>query len=493
MIFSAEEQNQLGTLIFPSTTVVHWVAGQLRQNGLSIAQGINWYTIWVVAFVCSGSVAYGYTALLLAYFELETRSNGTNLLSATNGLYYAGGTLGVLSLPTFADRYGRKWGITVPALILVVSSALLGSSVHISMFLVFRFLAGAGAFMILLAVPVYLSEVVPPKLRGALVDVHATAFNFGYMMAGWVGYGFYFWQSKHLVQWRSPFFLQALCPLILLLGLFWMPESPSTRLQILEELHSTLSDPEQTFALKEFYQIQKQVETDLELPRSWIEIFRRPSYLKGFIIAAVVNALTQCPGVLVINAYGPTLYAALGFPVEKQLIYAAAWVTLATSMNFVVIFLVDHFPRPKYIFIGLALCSVCLITEAAIIKDFVSSTNEAALRAGVAILFVFVVFYSILVDGTQFSYICEIFPNHLRVKGTSFAFFCGGVIDIIYLQCAPTAFNNIGRKYYLVFTITISLGAILVWTCFTDTKGKPLEEIAAIFGDTDEVTVFEKS
>jgi hypothetical protein len=37
--------------------------------------------------------------------------------------------------------------------------------------LVFRFFAGAGAFMILAAVPIWMSEVAPPFMRGALVRI----------------------------------------------------------------------------------------------------------------------------------------------------------------------------------------------------------------------------------------------------------------------------------------------------------------------------------
>ena len=37
---------------------------------------------------------------------------------------------------------------------------------NMAMFLVFRFFAGAGAFMILAAVPIWMSEVAPPFMRG---------------------------------------------------------------------------------------------------------------------------------------------------------------------------------------------------------------------------------------------------------------------------------------------------------------------------------------
>lgn len=51
--------------------------------------------------------------------------------------------------------------------------------------------------------------------------------------------------------------------------------------------------------------------------------------------------------------------------------------------------------------------------------------------------------------------------------------------------------RTIGWKYYIVFIVTTVLGAILMWTTFPDTKDKPLEEIAAVFGDTEDVAVFQ--
>lgn len=35
-----------------------------------------------------------------------------------------------------------------------------------------------------------------------------------------------------------------------------------------------------------------------------------------------------------------------------------------------------------------------------------------------------------------------------------------------------------------------SLGALAMWFLFPDTKGRPLEEIAAIFGDQDEMAIY---
>lgn len=107
----------------------------------------------------------------------------------------------------------------------LVSGAVLAGSVNMGMFLAFRFFAGAGAFMILAAVPIWMSEVVPPYLRGALVQLHAIVLVLGYMCASWLGYGIFFWEDGGSATWRIPFAIQCFFPLCLLLGLYWCPES----------------------------------------------------------------------------------------------------------------------------------------------------------------------------------------------------------------------------------------------------------------------------
>lgn len=68
------------------------------------------------------------------------------------------------------------------------------------MFITFRFFSGAGAFMILSAVPIWMSEVAPPLNRGFLVDLHGASLLFGYVIAMWTGYGFFFYDSIN--AWR---------------------------------------------------------------------------------------------------------------------------------------------------------------------------------------------------------------------------------------------------------------------------------------------------
>lgn len=131
-----------------------------------------------------GSFSYGYSASIIAstlgqsafvrYLDLDPTLNpgAESLQGATNGIFQTGGFFGALLLTPVADRLSRRGSILVSCLFLVIGGALQAASVHIGMFLTMRFITGMGVGMVVGAVPLYQSEVSPPKIRGLLVGLH---------------------------------------------------------------------------------------------------------------------------------------------------------------------------------------------------------------------------------------------------------------------------------------------------------------------------------
>lgn len=192
------------------------------------------------------------------------------------------------------------------------------------------------------------------------------------------------------------------------------------------------------------------------------------------------------------SEYGPSIYRALGFGIIKQLLFPSIWLTCGVVLNVIAIFLVDRFPRPRYMAFGLFGCMATLSVEAALVAQFVPSTNEAALQAAVAMFFVFLAFYETCINGTQFCYVSEIFPSNIRAKGLCLGVSTVALVNLMWLQAAPTAFSNIGWRFYLAFIVPGTIGAIYMWFFFPDTNGLPLEEVAALFGDADEVAIYQR-
>jgi MFS family permease len=68
--------------------------------------------------------------------------NAAHIEGAMNSLFYAGGFFGALFNSWFIDRFGRKMSIATACTIMIISSALCAGSVHVAMFIVFRFCTG---------------------------------------------------------------------------------------------------------------------------------------------------------------------------------------------------------------------------------------------------------------------------------------------------------------------------------------------------------------
>jgi len=204
----------------------------------------------------------------------------------------------------------------------------------------------------------------------------------------------------------------------------------------------------------------------------------------------VLTFFYQSSGDLVINNYGPLLYKSLGFGEVKQLLYPAAWLTFTLGMSVISIPVIDRFPRNKYLAFGLWGCMSCLIVEAALVANFVPSTNTNALQAAVAMFFCSQAFEPLCLAGTVWVYVNEICPTHLRAKGVCLSAATWALSNLIWLQAAPTGFATIGWKFYLPLIIISFIGGLCYWFLWPDTRGLPLEEVAAIFGDQDEVAIY---
>lgn len=107
-------------------------------------------------------------------------------------------------------------------------------------------------------------------------------------------------------------------------------------------------------------------------------------------------------------------------------------------------------------------------------------------------IFCYNVSFELGLDGPEFFYQAEIWPSHLRAKGYALATCVYSGINVVWLQAAPTAFATIGYYYYIIFIFFSFFGSAMAFFYFPDTLHKPLEEVAALFGDADLVAVYQR-
>jgi MFS family permease len=295
------------------------------ENAL-VTTGITPRVIFILISLGFGSASMGYASSIIATtlsqpswyatMNLTSASNSAALIGATNGLFYTGGAFGALFSGFIVNRYGRKKCAAIAALIILISSGLITASVHIGMFITFRFFQGWGSFQMMSTIPMWMAELVPPKRRGLLVQIHPAMINFGYTAASYTGIGFYHYTGTGNDQWRGPLGLAALFPLLLLAAIYWIPESPRYLLakeknqeawDILRLLHSNRKDPHHVFARRELYQIHQQMQLEKSrasgpLLRNYFRIFKNPSLRKRALMTMFITFSQMSSGALVINS-----------------------------------------------------------------------------------------------------------------------------------------------------------------------------------------------
>lgn len=62
------------------------------------------------------------------------------------------------------------------------------------------------------------------------------------------------------------------------------------------------------------------------------------------------------------------------------------------------------------------------------------------------------------------------------------------IATVILLEAAPTAFQNIGYKFWIILIILTTIYGVLVYLYLPETKGLTLEDISVVFGDPIELS-----
>ena len=74
--------------------------------------------------------------------------------------------------------------------------------------------------MCIISVPLWITEIVPPKDRGVLASGTTIMATFGFVLASYVGVGFFYLRSS--TAWRGPLAIGCLFPLSKALKFPWL-------------------------------------------------------------------------------------------------------------------------------------------------------------------------------------------------------------------------------------------------------------------------------
>ncbi|EAW21169.1 putative MFS glucose transporter [Aspergillus fischeri NRRL 181] len=139
-----------------------------------------------------------------------------------SSIYTLGGLLGALLAGPVSTKHGRLFALRATTIFFILGPAAETFAPSIPILSVGRLLSGVGAGAAIVVGPIYISEIAPPNAKGFFGAFTQIMTNVGILFTQTLGYFF----SKG-DQWRAILAVAGLLGGSELLGLFFVPESPT--------------------------------------------------------------------------------------------------------------------------------------------------------------------------------------------------------------------------------------------------------------------------
>ncbi|KAI9838387.1 MAG: hypothetical protein M1819_005655 [Sarea resinae] len=143
------------------------------------------------------------------------------MFGLVSSIFTLGGLLGALAAGPCATRFGRLPTMRATTAFFVAGPLFAALSSNVGLMAAGRFLAGLGAGAAVVVVPIFISEVAPPKEKGVFGALTQVMINVGILIAQLLGYFLSYGQ-----YWRIILAVAGGLGLVQLAGLLIVPESP---------------------------------------------------------------------------------------------------------------------------------------------------------------------------------------------------------------------------------------------------------------------------
>ncbi|MED6126559.1 Hexose carrier protein hex6 [Stylosanthes scabra] len=274
------------------------------------------------------------------------------LTTFTSSLYIAG-LISTFFASSVTRAFGRRSSILVGGAAFLMGAALGGAALNIYMLIIGRVLLGIGVGFANQSVPLYLSEMAPPRYRGAFNNGFQLCVGIGVLSANLINYGTE--KIKGGWGWRISLAMAAVPASMLTIGAIFMPETPNSIMQ-----HT--NDHDQTKQMLRKIRGTSDVEAELQ---DLIEASKASSSIKHpfknllkekyrpqLVMAVAIPFFQQFTGINVISFYAPILFLTIGLGESASLLSAVVTGLVGTTSTFISMLLVDKLGRRTLFIIG---------------------------------------------------------------------------------------------------------------------------------------------
>jgi sugar porter (SP) family MFS transporter len=379
-----------------------------------------------------------------------------------------------------SDRLGRRRLIMIAAVTFTVGAIAASAAPSAWALVGARFVLGLAVGCAALVVPLYLSEIAPTRMRGAIGSLNQLMIVVGILVA--------FTVNAILASsgdWRLMLGLAAVPSLVLLVGMFSMPETPRFLVRegaedeardVLDELKAddAPAEDEPDRKVEEIREVDEQEEGG-----GW-ELLKQPWIRPALVVAIGLAVLQQLVGINTIIYYAPTTLTSVGYGAESAIYANLAIGTLNVAMTVLAIRLVDRVGRKPMLLaglIGMILSLVVLGVSSEVLAKPDSAGDPAAIIT-LLCLAGFIASFAATWGPVVWVVLPEVLPLSVRGTAMGLAVFLHWGANFLVSQSFPIMLDSWGAgPVFLGYAVIGVLAFIFVKTQVPETKGRSLEQI----------------
>ncbi|PHH73902.1 hypothetical protein CDD80_3501 [Ophiocordyceps camponoti-rufipedis] len=489
---------------------------------------VTWKAYLLCAFASFGGIFFGYDSgyingvlgskvFVRALMGPDATQLSENYSSLIVSILSCGTFFGALIAGDVADRIGRKWTVIAGCCIYmlgVVVQMITSPSNALAPMVAGRLIAGLGVGFESAVVILYMSEICPRKLRGALVSGYQFCITIGILLASCIVYATE--NIPNTASYRIPIAIQFPWALILAGGLFFMPDSPRYFVKkgqiekAINALARVRAQPENSdYVQGELAEIIANEEYERSLApsttwwSSWAScfsgsIFSSKSNLRRTVLGTSLQMMQQWTGVNFIFYYSTPFLQSTGAISNSffiSIIFTLVNV-LSTPLSF---WTVERFGRRKILIngaLGMLICQfIVAIVGVTVGFDHTHgegsnkiADNIPAVNAQIAFIAIFIFFFASTWGPGAWVVIGEIFPLPIRSRGvglsTASNWLWNTIIAVITPYMVGEKRGNLKSSVFFVWGGLCTCAFVYAYFLIPETKGLSLEQVDKMMEET---------
>ncbi|XP_077254185.1 sugar transport protein MST4-like [Tasmannia lanceolata] len=397
----------------------------------------------------------------------------------TSSLYLAGLTATFFASYT-TRKLGRRLTMLIAGIFFIFGVILNAAAQDLAMLIVGRILLGCGVGFANQAVPVFLSEIAPTRIRGALNILFQLNVTIGILFANLVNYGT---AKIHPWGWRLSLGLAGIPALLLTVGSILVVDTPNSLIErgrfdegkaVLMKIRGTKNVDPEFNELVEASRIAQEVKHPF---RNLLKRRNRPQ----LVIAVCLQIFQQFTGINAIMFYAPVLFNTLGFKNDASLYSAVITGAVNVLSTLVSIYSVDKVGRRVLLLEAGVQMSISQVVIA-IILGIKLKDNGNGLSHGLAIVVVIMV--CTFVSSFAWSWgplgwliPSETFPLETRSAGQSVTVCVNLLFTFVIAQAFLSMLCHFKFGIFIFFSSWVLVMSLFVLFLLPETKNIPIEEM----------------